>query len=281
MKRLQVAAIMALVTLTAPSSVFCQENRAWGGRAFVMVNVGAQTKSPDFGYEFVTTLWEQTATARLDTPGKTGVTFDVGAGLRLVQNLGVGVTYSRYSNQRTATLTATIPNPLTQYPSWIFPPGYVLGGPETLEQHMPLQRAEDVVHIQAIYRVPIGNRIQLGAFGGPSYFRCTDDHVTRFWLLEDPAGPLDWSVAFFDISQMIDRGSAWGYHGGGSFTYLAAKHVGVGMTVRYSEATHTTTNHFSDTTYLSEGVWGGEKGTVSLKMKHGGIQWNGGVSFHF
>jgi hypothetical protein len=56
----------------------------------------------------------------------------------------------------------------------------------------------------------------------------------------------------------------------------------VGVTVRYSYASHTTTNHFSDTTNLdAEGIWGGEKGTASFEMDHGGIQWSGGISLHF
>lgn len=269
------------LALAVPSSLMGQEssNNAWGGRAFVTFNVGGQTASPAFGYEYVTTLFDQSAKAALDTPGKSGVAFDVGAGLRLVQNLGVGATYSRYSNERTGTLTATIPSPLAMYA------GYYPGIPtdaSTVTREIPLQREENAVHIQAIYRVPIGRRVQLGAFGGPSYFRCVDDHITKFQLEGAISPSLAWTVAFHDLSQMVDRGSAWGYHGGGSFTYLAARHVGVGMTVRYSQATHTSENHLSDTTNLGpEGLWGGDAGKTSFTMKHGGIQWNGGVSFHF
>lgn len=84
------------------------------------------------------------------------------------------------------------------------------------------------------------------------------------------------------VSQLIDRGSAWGYNAGGNFTYLVTKHVGVGMIVRYSEASHTTTNHFSDASNLpSSAIWGSDSGTATFTMKHGGIQWNGGISFHF
>lgn len=288
MKYVRLAALMVM-TLAVPSIVFSQEsNNAWGGRAFVTFNVGAQTASPSFGYEFATTLFEQSAKAGLDTPGKSGPSFDIGAGLRLVQNLGVGVTYSHYSNQRTATLTTTIPSPAATY---ALPPSsfYNYGtDPSTISEQMPLQREENAVHIEAIYRVPIGSRVQIGAFGGPSYFRCADDHITKFALVgefssvADFSPPFNWSVAFRDISQLIDRGSAWGYHGGGNVTYLATRHVGLGMTVRYSHATHTTMNHFSDTTFLAEdAVWGGNHGTASFKMQHGGIQWNGGVSLHF
>jgi hypothetical protein len=263
--------------------VFGQENNnAWGGRGFVTFNVGAQTGSYGFGYQFATTLFEQNAKAGLDIPGKNGLTFDIGAGVRLVQNLGVGVTYSRYSNQRTATLSTTIPNPLYEYLPY-YPDGfpYPLNA-STASEQIPLQREENAVHLQAIYRIPVGSRIQLGAFGGPSYFRCIDDHVTKFAMEGTFSPTFEFSVALRDVSQMIDRGSAWGYHGGGSFTYLATRHVGVGLMVRYSYGKHTTDNHFSDTTYLTnDAIWGGNNTTSSVTMKHGGMQWNGGVSIHF
>jgi hypothetical protein len=275
MRCLQRAVIMAVVALAVAASAAAQDNgnNGWGGRGFATFNVGAQTGSPAFDYNYVTTLFDQTATAGLKTPGKTGLTFDAGAGVRLVQNLGVGVTFSRYSNQRNATLTTTVPSPLNAY----FP-----SEASTVSKELPLQREESAVHIQAIYRVPLGARVQVGAFGGPSYFRCVDDHITKFSLQGDLSQLGAWSVSYADVQQMIDRGSAWGYHGGGSVTVLASRHVGVGMTVRYSTASHMTTNHLSDTSQLNNsGVWGGDTSTVSVKMKHGGIQWNGGVSFHF
>jgi hypothetical protein len=47
-------------------------------------------------------------------------------------------------------------------------------------------------------------------------------------------------------------------------------------------STRRSRRHFSDTTYLTDlGVWGGDAGTTSVTMKHGGIQWNGGISVHF
>jgi hypothetical protein len=268
-----------------PASAFGQEgdHNAWGGRAFASFNVGAQTASPNFGYQFTTTLFDQSAVAGLNTPGKAGLSFDIGAGVRLVQNFGVGVTFSRYSNERTGTLTTTIPSPLATLAAYL-PPGYISTEASTISKDIPLQREENAIHIQAMYRVPIGNKIQVGMFGGPSYFRCADDHITGFGLQGDIGynPPFPWTVSFLSVSQAIDRGSSWGYNAGGSFTYLMTRHVGVGTSVRYSEASHATTNHFSDTSYLApSGAWGGDSGTSTVTMKHGGLQWNGGVSFHF
>lgn len=275
MRCLQRAVIMAVVALAVAAGAVAQENgnNGWGGRGFATFNVGAQTGSPAFDYNHVTTLFDQTATAGLNTPGKTDLTFDIGGGVRLVQNLGVGVTFSRYSSQRTATLTTTIPSPLNAY----FP-----SAASTVSKDLPMQREENAIHIQGIYRVPLGARVQVGAFGGPSYFRCVDNQVSKFSLDATFSQIGEWAVSYYDVQQSIDRGSTWGYHGGGSVTFLASRHIGVGLTVRYSNGTHTTTNPLSDTSKLSEsGIWGGDTGTLSVKMKHGGIQWNGGVSLHF
>lgn len=263
---------IVVLALAIPAGVSGQErNDAWRGRAFVNFNVGVQTASPNFGYDHSTGLFEETARAGFDTPGKTGATFDIGGGVRLVQNLGVGVTYSRYSNERTATLSTTIPSPF----DW--------NAASTAEQLLPMQRKEDAMHLQAIYRIPVSNKFQVGVFGGPSYFRCLDDEVTQFALMSTvDVQDFDWNVYFKDVTQSVNKESVWGYHAGADVTYLVAKHFGVGATVRYSDAAHNALNHFADTTNLyEEGVWGGDNTAVTVNMKHGGLHVNGGVSFRF
>jgi hypothetical protein len=262
---------IVVAALAVPLSVWAQEsNNGWGGRAFVNVNIGAQTSSPDFGYNYSTRLFGENARAGLDIPGRNGVAFDVGGGVRLIQNLGVGLTYSRYSNERTATLSTTIPSPL------------FYGDFSTVERTLPLQREEDAVHIQAMYRIPVTSKMQLGVFGGPTYFRCLDDVVSGFALQGAVSPSFDWSVNFRDVTQTVEKDTAWGYHGGLDVTYMVLRHVGLGATVRYSHSSHTTTNPFSATQDLfNYGTWGGENGSETVKMEHGGLHWNGGVSFRF
>jgi len=265
--RLTLAVVLALAF---PLSGWAQESDgAWGGRAFVNFNAGVQTASPNFRYQYSTVLFDEMARAGIDIPGKTGMTFDVGGGVRLVQNLGVGVTYSRYSKERTATLSTTIPSP------------FDYGQASTIERQLPLQREEDAVHFQAIYRIPITNKVHVGVFGGPSYFRCLDDVVSQFALGVDSFFPA-WAVNFSDVTQTVDKESVWGYHGGVDVTYLFTRRFGVGTTMRYSRASHHSTNHFADTGDLFyDGVWGGGNATETVTMDHGGFHWNGGVNLRF
>ena len=265
-------AIAALV-LAIPAAVMAQEsNGAWRGRAFVNFNVGVQTASPNFGYDYSTEFYDEAARAGLDIPGATGLTFDIGGGVRLVQNLGVGVTYSRYDKKRDGILSTTVPSPF-----WY-------NEASTAEQLLPLQRKEDAVHFQAIYKIPVSRKFQVGVFGGPTYFRCLDDEVSQFALNAAVGMPYftPWNVSFDNITQTLNKENVWGYHAGADVNYLFAKHFGVGGTVRYSDASHHTVNHLAYAEDLyTEGVWGAEDTNVTVNMKHGGLQFNGGVSFRF
>ena len=263
--------IVALV-LGVPAGVMAQgSNNAWGGRAFVNFNVGVQTASPNFGYDYSTDFFAEAARAGLDIPGATGVTFDVGGGVRLVQNFGLGITYSRYDKERNGTLSTTIPSP------------FDYNAASTAERLLPLQRKEDAVHFQAIYKIPVSRKFNVGVFGGPTYFRCLDDEVSQFALMGTVGLPdFAWNVYFDNITQTLNKESVWGYHAGADVNYLIAKHFGIGATVRYSEASHHTVNHLAYAEDLyTEGVWGAEDTNATVDMKHGGLQFNGGVSFRF
>jgi len=266
--------VVALVTLAIPVVAAAQEQSdGWGGaRAFVTLGAGVQARSPNFAYDYSTMLFDETARAALDIPGKRGVAFDLAGGVRVVQNLGVGVTFSRYSKERLATLSTTIPSPL------------FFNEPSTIERQIPLQREENAVHIQAIYKIPIAEKLKVGVFGGPTYFRCLDDVISQFSLQGDFSPALDWSVDFRNITKTVDRDNVWGFNGGADVAYLLNRYVGIGTTVRYSRAAHHTVNHFAYTQDLEgDALWGGRAtetdGTVN--MKHGGLHWNGGISFRF
>lgn len=273
--------LSVVLALTIPLTVFAQDSRdAWGGqRAFLNFNVGVQTASPDFAYAAATPLWGETATAAQNIAGKRGPAFDIGGGARLVQNFGVAVVYSRYSQERTATLTTTIPNPLQSY-------GY--GQPATAERQVPLVRDEDAVHLQAMYRMRLTSKMHVGVSGGPSFFRCLDDVVNGFAMESQLSGvsleQMVWSVDYTRITQTTTKDTSWGYNGGADLTYQLARHFGVGTTVRYSRAAHETVNILAkpDPELLDYyGIWSGGDTAQTVTMRHGGFHWNGGFSFRF
>ena len=284
-----IVAIASMLLL--PALATAQERTpAWEGRGFVSATVGAQTGSHNFGYDYATPLpfsaplvVSDASRAAVQVPGKNGASFDVGGGVRLVQNFGVGVTYSRYSKTRTAALTMTLPSLSLQIPD---PTGQmysaVLFNAGTIQRQIPLQREEEAYHIQAIYRFPVMHRLNAGVFGGPSFFRCLDDSVVSF-SLEYPSAmtPDNW-MTFGTVTESLTRDSTWGYHAGGDVTYMASRHVGVTFTARYSRASHSTPNVLSDVSQLYDrAVWGGSSTTTTVTMRHGGMQWHGGLTFRF
>jgi hypothetical protein len=263
--------IAVALAMSVPTVAAAGEPPAgWQGRVFVTVAAGVQTASPAFNYDFATTLFAENASAGLRIPGRTGPTFDIGGGVRVARNFGVGLTYSRYSRSRTALLTTTIPSPL------------VFGDSATIERRIPLQRDEDAFHIQAMYRVPLASRLEVGVFGGPTYFRCLDDTISTFSLEGDFSPAMNWLVRFRNVTRTVDRDTAWGYNAGADVTYMATPHIGFGATFRFSRASHQTPNLLSDVSNLTwDGTWGGDQTTTTVTMRHGGMHWNGGVTFRF
>lgn len=63
---------------------------------------------------------------------------------------------------------------------------------------------------------------------------------------------------------------------------MLTRYLGIGTMVRYSRASHNTVNHLAATgDLLGNGVWGAPETNGTVEMKHGGLHWNGGVSFRF
>lgn len=283
--------VLFAAALLLPALVAAQERTpAWEGRGFLSASVGAQTNSPNFGYEYTTPLpfefplqISNPSKAGVQVPGNNGASFDIGGGVRLVQNFGVGFSYSRYSKERTAALTMTLPTLTLQMPdAQGGMVSEVLFNSGTIQRQLPLQREEEAYNIQAIYRFPLMRRLNAGVFGGPTFFRCLDDSVASFSLdFPSVMTPDNW-MTFGTVTQTVKRDSTWGYHAGADVTYMATRHVGVSFTARYSRGSHSTDNVLSDVSQLYDyAVWGGSNTTTTVKMRHGGAQWHGGLTFRF
>lgn len=109
-----------------------------------------------------------------------GTTFDFGGGVMIVPFLGVGVSFTG-----TAYLTGD-------------------------DGYDDVSRTEGGVNIQAMI-VPLHREnMRVRIFGGPTYFRLTDD-------------------TYYHV-----EGTGWGFHAGGDFSYFFTRVVGVGGFLRYT-----------------------------------------------
>jgi hypothetical protein len=146
--------------------------------------------------------------------------FDIGGAYRVWgNNLLAGVTYSHTSSDGNVSLTAVLPHPL------FFDQPRTVTGSQSGSKH-----SEDVVHIDAIWMLPVANKLDVGIFAGPSIFAVKQDTVTEVTVTEtsNPAAPT--------ISAPLNRVSRTtvGFNFGADVQYLIGAKWGVGGTARYS-----------------------------------------------
>ena len=90
-------------------------------------------------------------------PMKGAVEIDIGGGVRVWRNLGIGVAVSLMTQSDTATITGTIPHP------------FFFNQPRSLSgQSAGLTRKETGVHVFALWMIPVTKAVQVGVFGGPT-----------------------------------------------------------------------------------------------------------------
>ena len=82
------------------------------GRVEISANVGAQTGAKTFTQSHSFTFNGETETLTVDHDVKTALGFNVGAAVRLVPQLWVGVQYAMAEMKPSASVTAVIPHPL-------------------------------------------------------------------------------------------------------------------------------------------------------------------------
>ena len=158
-----VLGLLAGCTLLLASPLAAQENRVWPERTFVTIDVPFQPLNNDFSesLSFADTLRKsENVTFVADYESTRGALFDVGAGVRLANRAGVGVTTSWFQHSGSGTFDLKVPNPL------------VANKPLDLTGTVSgLKRNELGIHVQALYAVALGRKARVLLAGGPSVFR--------------------------------------------------------------------------------------------------------------
>jgi hypothetical protein len=92
------------------------------------------------------------------------------------------------------------------------------------------KHSEDVVHINAIWMMPVANKLDIGIFGGPSIFAVKQDTVETVTVTETS------DLAHPTVNAPLSRVSKTvvGVNFGADVQYLIGKKWGVGGTLRYS-----------------------------------------------
>jgi len=233
--------------------------RGWDGRVFLSIDGGYRGASGSFGYRDTQTVFQEEASAQATFVRRGAPALEFAVGLRLWRNLGIGAALSALHEDQPTALRITVPHPV------------FFNRPATGSATDSSSHNELALHLQAVLIAPVGRRLRVGLFGGPS----------RFWLHQQMVAdaelaPTLLSDSSFTLSLPKLRGdtanpSAWGFHAGADLTFRISKRVGIGGLVRYSHAT----------THLANALTarrGGDAGTT-VPMTLGGLQVTGGLKF--
>jgi hypothetical protein len=227
------------------------DSRDASPKGFLAVNGIYQTTSNNFsdGAAFRANAEE----GRFDTDYsvRSGRAFEIAGGVKLSNAFGVAVSVSRFSRSTPAHFVGTIPHP------------FFFGHSRAVASDVSgLKRQELAVHAQARSTMPVGKRLEVSLFGGPSFFNVKQDAVTDFTYTE--SYPYD-QATFAHTMTSVEKASRLGFNGGADIAFFFTRQIGVGFTALVSKAT----------------VPIKSAGSGNADVNVGGVQTGGGVRLRF
>lgn len=213
-------AVLVLAASAAPASA---QTRTWNDRVFVNANAGFRPTETTFqdNITFIGDGKEQgDFDAKYTTPA--APVFDISGGVRVWRNLGLGVGVSLYRKGSAANITGRIPHPFF-FDRWR----------EVTGDSGSLEREELAAHVQAMWMIAAGRKIDVAIFAGPSYIMVRQPLVDS--LRVDEVYPYD-TTSLAGANAATRKKNVLGYNVGGDVTYMLSKRVGVGGGVRFSRA---------------------------------------------
>ncbi len=209
------AGILALCLCAAPQIASAQTMQ-WTDKGYISVNGGVQVGSHNLDTNSTFSLYDETATVTSNQKVKGGGFFDIGGAYRVWgQNLLAGVTFLHTSSDTNVTLNASIPDPV------FFDRPRTVTGSQSGARH-----SENVLHLDAIWMIPVANKMDVGVFAGPSIFFVKQDTITSLTVTEP--GPTV-NAPLTEVSK-----TSFGLNLGADFQYMIDKKWGVGAVARYS-----------------------------------------------
>jgi hypothetical protein len=243
LKNLSVVALFAL-GLSSLATPAAAQTMQWTDKGYVTVNGGVQTGSDTLDTSSTFPLYDETATVTSSQKVKGGGFFDVGGAYRVWgKNLLAGVSFSHTASDADVSVTGSIPDPIFfDRPRAVSPT--VSGA----------KHSEDALHIDAIWMIPVANKLDVGVFAGPTIFWVTQDAIGTPTVTEP--GP----IVNAPLSEI--KKTSGGFNAGVDVQYVVYKKWAVGGLARYTWGSATITG-------------------ATEKLKLGGFQIGGGLRMRF
>jgi hypothetical protein len=196
------------------------------GRFTISFGAGVQAAMPGFDERFTFLRpvdQAENATADVRYEGKAALLIDGGFAVRLIKNVGVGVSISRYQGDSHADVTAQIPHPFE------FNKPRDVSGTATGLDHTELG-----YHVQLQFSRMIGHRLRLVLTGGPTVFDVKRQIVDTVEV--DESYPFD-TATFRSARTSAANGTGIGFNAGVDLVWTINRNAGLGALVRYARGT--------------------------------------------
>jgi hypothetical protein len=222
--------------------------RGWSDRALISLNAGWQSASFDLrdtrNFEPPLPGDREQRTLAADYSVKSGMSLDLGGGFRVWRGLAAGVSVTRFEDSRDVPISGSVPHPF--FFNRARPITGVTSG----------AREEMAVHVDAMWVIPIRQKMTLAIFGGPSFYSVKQTVVSDFDY--NQSYPYD-EVTLTNVVTADESSSVTGINVGADVGYYFTNTIGVGGVIRFGRAS-------VDTSIGSIDVGGPEFG-VGLRIR--------------
>jgi len=157
---------LSLCALAAPARA---QQMQWTDRGFVSINFGGQVGSHDLASTQSIPLFDESATVTSSQSVGSGGLFDISGGYRVWHNIAVSLGYTHTGSKDDLNVSGSIPDPL------IFDQPHPFTATLSGAKH-----SENVINIDAVYMMPVTDKIDVGFSLGPSIFSVNQDVAGNF-----------------------------------------------------------------------------------------------------
>jgi hypothetical protein len=191
-------------------------------RIEISVNVGVQTGASKLTESnAIPSNGGELETIRVDHAVKTPLGFDVGAAIRIVPRLWLGVHYATAAMKPSASISAAIPHPI------------LFNAPRTVQGSIDgVAHTEQNVHVDLMYALPL-RALDVKVMAGPTFFNLRQDFVSGVSINE--TFPFD-TATFAGATTTRLSNSALGFNAGVDISRALSSRIGIGGLIRYSRA---------------------------------------------
>lgn len=193
---------LSLCALAAPARA---QQMQWTDKGFVSVNVGGQVGSHDLESTQSIPLFDETASVTSSQSVGSGGLFDISAGYRVWHNIAASIGYTHTGSKGDLNVNGSLPDPV------IFDQPHPFTDTLSGAKH-----SENVINLDAVYMMPVTDKIDLGFSAGPSIFS----------VKQDVGGNFSESNTTPSVERVSKTGG--GFNIGIDVTYMLGKVPGLG-----------------------------------------------------